>query len=510
MTYDASLSGFWSFRGLYEMEQNDLTAAEKSLDEAFSRDDWELGDFDHFLDEYFSLLFRLGRWEKILKAEESVAFQRGERAEILLAAGWADYFLGKGEKAFSRGRKGVDFYPGDWRFHPLLIAAGSDDWIPSLIHYWGKDDEVMNEIFIRLYRLQCLPDSLADWYINDGKEPGAFLTLTERIKSASGRNGSYLTDYLQTWQTADLYSLMSLADLGGESDRIMLNRYILDFPGELLYDGDGDTFPEIKLTEKKILMSDRNRDGRWDTQIALGRGGMPESWQSYDNKGTSSQMIHFFEWPYVREVVRSSNDTTQNLDYLYPRFSLKGEGLLPENTIEDVMAPLVLELADWIGTADLKIPFHVLSKNCREIKERKEGILTRKYYLTDGEVVGIEEDTDHMGWFNRQVLLDKGEITAARRDLNGDGTFDVFEYYENGNWQGYAVNLNGEGQSDYFEDWSFIPLKIWDYDGDSFMDGLMAGPYGEETVTVIPHRDDPRDVGDYIDWERRFEAQWYR
>ena len=121
----------------------------------------------------------------------------------------------------------------------------------------------------------------------------------------------------------------------------------------------------------------------------------------------------------------------------------------------------------------------------------------------------MEEDPDDLGYLSRQVLIEDGIITAARRDLDGDGVFDIFEYYDKGVWSGYAVN-DGEGRSGFFEDWTFIPLKIWDYDRDSLMDGMIAGPYGEDVVTILPHRKDPRDVGDYLSWERKFEAQWYR
>ncbi|MDC7224246.1 MAG: hypothetical protein PQJ60_10935 [Spirochaetales bacterium] len=510
LTYDDTLSGLWFYRGLYELEQEDLSHGLVSLERALDADDWEKADFDYFLDTLFPLYVRLGKWESVLEGEKRVAYHRVNRKEILLAAGWADYFTGNRQDAARRARAGVDLYPGDWRFYPLIIASGEEDRVPSLLRYFGDDPMVMGQIFDRLYTLQSLPLELKVWYEAQNDEIGAFLSLEEELLRGGSSTGNRLEQYLVQWEPKDLYRLIRLVHLSTGEDRDRINRYLVEERGSFFYDGDGDGYNELFLTEEKRLKADRDRDGLWDRELSLDREGSPIRWAAWDHGDSSSYTYNFYEWPYVEEVLRTEGDSSQTFSYLYPRFSLNEGESFPERVFLDETNPAVTEWVEYILADDIHSSFSSLLTECRLIEERKGGHLARRYFLKDGEVFALEEDLREEGIMSRQVLLDQGRIVAARRDLDSDGRFDLFEYYEDGIWQGYALNRNGEGGADYYEDWTFIPLKIWDYDRDRFMDGYLAGPYGEQTVTVIPHRDDPRDVGDFIAWERKFEAQWYR
>ncbi|MDC7221943.1 MAG: hypothetical protein PQJ59_18575 [Spirochaetales bacterium] len=506
MTYDENLSGLWLFKGLYEEEAQDYRAALVSWEKAFSLDDWESGDFDRFVDSLFPLYSRLGMWESIHEGEERIAFHRSYGKEILIASGWADYFLKNPRAAAIKARKGIDLYPGEWRFYSLMIASGGDDWIPTLLRYFGGDEEIMDLIFHRLYKLNVLPPSLDEWYRANSASLKSYLDLEDRLEGEGDGAGDDLASYLAEEQPADLFLIGRLNSLCGEQGRGMINDYILSAERDFSYDGDGDRIREALFTADHQLNVDRNRDGIWETEIRLDKSGLPSLWRSRGEE--ELREVSLYEWPSINRVKRERESSVQVFDYLYPRYSL--EDYLNFRDFNNFDSPRVLELFDYIQGGDLNISFDSLLTECRYIEEWHGEALARKYYLASGEIMAIEEDPEGEGYFSRQVLLEGGVIQAARRDLNRDGRFDLFEYYENGNWKGYAFNDSWDEKSDFYEDWSFIPLKIWDYDQDSFMDGYMAGPYGEITVTVVPHSDDPRDVGDFISWERKFEAQWYR
>ena len=509
LDYDDSLSGLWFFKGLYEYDRELFPEAEASLDRAWQSNDWEGGDLDRFIDLYFPLMSRLGKWDKILESEKGTAFHRVNRKSVILAAGWADFYLGRTDEAARRGRKGIDLYPDDWRFYALAVAGGRTEWVQTLLYNWDDDTNVMGRIFERLYKTGTLDSSLYSWYRNRNDRWGNLLMTEEKLRSGGNDSSRIISDYLDTWKPRDLVILRRFYDLADSSAREVLNRYLLEEEGEFSYDGDGDSYPEILLSEGKILQADRDRDVRWDTRIALGEDGNPSLWES-SGGDTGNIEYRFYEWPYLKQMVREKRGNSQTFDYLYSRFSFTDDTLLSERAFPDVDNPEVMALTVFILGEDIHIPYHTLLVKCRSINESKSGGPTRKYYVVEGEVIAYEEDPEGQGQFTRQVLIENGRISAARRDLDGDGIFDLFEYYEKGVWSGYAVNYEGNGDSDFFEDWSFIPLKIWDYDGDSLMDGLLTGTYGEVVETVIPHREDPRDIGDYLSWERKFEAQWYR
>ncbi|MBN2626551.1 MAG: hypothetical protein JXA95_07790, partial [Spirochaetales bacterium] len=359
-----------------------------------------------------------------------------------------------------------------------------------------------------LYKQDALPAGLREWYEKRNSPFAAYLVCERTLAEKRNEALTALNTYLKDYQPEDLFLLSRLGrySLAGVGET--LNNYIRGTDKTLLYDRDDDSFPEMSLSADKILSYDRSGDGIHDRLIRLDSRGMPLAWQRIDSSG--SLEMDFFAWPFVSRVVRTGNGREQDFDYLYPRFSLISENLIPRKAFSDPSVPTPLEWVDFLQTEDLNPPFQILLGNCRFIEESREGKIARIYHIVNGEVMGIEEDTEGEGRFSRQVLVDKGEITAARRDLDGDGVFDLYEYYEKGVWKGYAINADGEGRSEFFEDWSLIPLKIWDYDGDSFMDGYLTGTYGENRVTIVPHRDDPRDVGDYLKWERQFESKWYR
>ena len=364
LTYDESLSGLWFFKGLHEFGQDDFLRAERSLDSAWMNNDWDGGYFDRFLDLYFPLLSRLGRWEKILAAEDGVAFHRHNKKEILLACGWADFFTGRPEGAASRGRKGLDLYPGDWRFYPLALAGGEREWIPSLIHYWGDDDKVMGQIFQRLYKLDSLDPELYSWYRERDDRWGDFLKAEEAL-TRNPRNLTALTDYLNRWNPDSLYLIKRLSDLSGPSSEEAVDNYLLGEQGGFLYDGDGDTFPEIMLTEEKSLLADRDRDGLWDTRIALS-GRKPVDWESIDNGEERSVKYRFYEWPFVEEVTRGRDRGSQLLRYLYPRFSLAEAQAFPEGAFRNGENPSLMELTGFILGHDLSVPWHILLEKAGE------------------------------------------------------------------------------------------------------------------------------------------------
>jgi hypothetical protein len=508
LAYDDGLSGLWFLQALYDRDKEDFPAAEESYERAFLRDDWDGGDYDGFLDSYFSFLLNLHRWDLILERGESLPYQRKDRAEVLYASGWSSFETGDRESALSQSRRGIDLYPADWRFFALALAAGGTDWLPSLIHYWGSEAAVMEKAVRQLYKHDALPPGLREWYEKRDSSFAAYLVCERTLAEKRSDALTVLDSYLKENRPDDLFLLSRLGRFGQEGVRDILNSYILAAQRNLPYDREDDDFPEMALSEDKILSFDRNGDGIRDRLVSLDRSGMPLSWQRNSRNGAMS--MDFFAWPYISRVVRTGNGRVQNFDYLYPRFSLADENLIPAKAFAVPDVPTPLEWVDFLQREDLNPPFQILLKNSRFIEESRNGQISRIYHIAKGEVMAIEEDPEGEGRLSRQVLVDRGEITAARRDLDGDGVFDLYEYYEKGVWKGYAINADGEGRSEFFEDWSLIPLKIWDYDGDSFMDGYLTGTYGENMVTIVPHRNDPRDVGDYLKWERQFESKWYR
>jgi hypothetical protein len=506
--YDNRLSGLWCARGVLLEVKNDLAGAADAYQRALIFDDWQGSDYDFFLNKYFKLLTRLGKWEKIIETRESIGFYRVNNSQVLLSSAWADYYLGNEREAAEKASRGISLYHENPDFYTLLIACGGDRRIiDSFLYYWGDKKEELFSSLYTLYKLNKLPGELEEFYILEAQDDlSRFLALKQTLLKKQGDLAS-LKDYLENQSLYDLDFIFELYNLTDNKGKKIIEDELLKFSHDYFTDKNGDNYKELILNRERILSIDRNRDGLFETHIEFNQGGLPQNWISNMPSGNKRD-ISFFSWPYVKEVKRSTPYGVQIYSFLYSQFNLEREDIvdfLYENNSFSLVGMLKA-----LQIRDLSIPWENFINNCYLLQEYRNSILFRNYLIHGGEILGIEEDSQGDGLLDRQILMDKGEIQAARRDLDNDNKYDLFEYYEKGIWKGYAINLNGKGWSDFYHDWSVIPIKIWDFDKDHIINSYSLESLGGEIKMIKPQVSDIIKVEDLLYWENRFEAQWYR
>lgn len=502
LTYSDELSGLWHIKGRLSIDETDWDSALASYERALTEDDWEGGDFYAFLIDYMDLLTKMKHWDKILHSRSYLGPHWIDREPVLLASGWAHFYLNNEEAALGCASKGISLYPESYDFYLLHMAIRRDNTIErGFLYYWGEDVSVMESAAYRLFKLNRLTPALSLRLMNiSASELSRSLSLMAKEGEADYQEA--LADFIIAGGTEDLDILNRFYGSASTENKRRIDKYVLAGNRTFYMDRDGDSYRELLLDDKLVLTIDRNWDGRKESVIPLDKSGLPREWIDFQDRG-EERIIRFFEWPQVREILLKREGVQRKFAYPYPRFSLEERVSLPR--VSDLFAFL-----NWCYSQRLSLAPELILDGIHRMEMAGEGLPNRIYYFHDNRLTALEEDEDRDGFYERQVVFKGDQIEAARRDLDQDGLFDLFEYYDRGKWSGFAVNLNHRSWADFYEDWSLITLKLWDYDDDQLINGYILESTGGTEKIIVPRRDDVIRVEDLLYWEKRFESQWFR
>jgi len=240
-------------------------------------------------------------------------------------------------------------------------------------------------------------------------------------------------------------------------------------------DGFADELGRLTLNEA-VWHSYLNQSGRPHYSVNIVNGLITSI---NEKRGHNEILWEFISYPYVSRVTVS-----------FPQLNQVGARRLVYTIVPGSITfapPANHSLrADWAAvpvfnaTTALPEQWQLLA-NSSQLDEYYGSFHFRSMRLLNGEVVTILEDSSGRGRFDYLLMVQDWQVQYARRDVNGTGNFNLFEYYRDGVWVGLAYFGDDREIAVYFEDWQTIPIKLWDFDRDGYIDAYyFEGPLGRE------------------------------
>lgn len=368
--------------------------------------------------------------------------------------------LMRGDTAAAKAlaRRGFSRYPGESFF--LLTRVRLDDELAASIlkGLLEGDRRYATPDLVRFYLLSetnpLVTSDLLALYDEVAGEPSFEQAMAE-MRQQTRISYSFIDDIIDRFPLLDLNQYRTLADrLPSDDLRSFLESRILQSPGRLSYDENGDGYYEMALFFE---------DGKWSLVTYDG-----------DQDGENDWMVKFTDSRPV-SVEWTKEGVKHRVEYgYYPSAqSFETEGL-ELVTFGGAGYPLPLvEMPSSIFTA---VPRLHLGSGTEMFPE--DAVLERNVLGTSPRAVRLLSGgrTLTEGPDFRRVSV-AGKVTTGERDLDGDGRFELREIWEEGKLTGYTEDRDGDGLPEYAELLADPIRRMWDLTGDGVFDVIRSGQF---------------------------------
>lgn len=495
MEFNSDSSGLWFARAEIESRHMEYKNALDSARRAYSIDQWSGSSFSHFLQLYSELLDRLGMHEEYCEVFQDIQWNSAIDSNLLALYAESLRSSGKISAAIEAAEKGLSLFEDDPQFFTTLLAIDPQAYLFVFDDQWGTNPQVISEVVEPLLWIAD-EGTLLEFYLDKGaddwkKEFWKILFWdSETMETFLGKN-----EYVR-----EMKYLASIYKNSDRASKMLLMDFLRQSQERFLWDQDNDGFSDAYLAFQDnhwLFQFDSDQDGAMEGSMLFSSDFVPEHFTKTLAEGYVEIDYH---WPYIQDL--TWNRSSKKLVYSFSRGSLKS--LIPPVFSGDFLAYCeILEQLEW----DMN-EYELMSKSRNISEYYQSSILFRRYFLQNGRIFLVREDSDLNGKPDRLLQTDNWKPLAAIRDLDEDGSFDIYEYFYNGQWEGVFLDNNNDRVGDYIESWNPLELRIWDFNQDGFMD---AGFNKEEKSAIIIRDEKERiPLDETLFWDVDFHSFWYQ
>lgn len=495
MEYDSGFSGLWFAAAEIEYRSMEYRKALESARRAYSLNQWSGSDYHHFMNLYGTLLERMGLYGEFCSVFQEL--QWNSTLDPALMARYAESLRKKGdiEAAIMAAEKGLSLFVDEPRFFTTLLAVDYEKYLVVFDDLWGDDASLVSEIVEPVLWFSDTGE-LREYYIGKGVDDWKkefWKTSYWDVASVEAYLGQY--EYIS--------EMKYISAIYRQSDRDT-KRLLLDFLRQTQerylwdqnYDGISDAYLAFQGNQW-LFQYDLNQDGSMEGSMRFSPEFIPETFSKTVPEG---EVVIEYQWPFIREMIW--NRSSKKLVYQINRGDLKS--LIPPAFSGDFLDYCeVIEQLDWSMNE-----YDILSKSSNISEYTESSILFRRYFLQNGRIFIIREDSDLNGKPDRLIQTDHWIPLAAIRDLDEDGSFDIYEYFHNGQWEGIFLDNDKDKIGSYIESWNPLELLIWDFNQDGFMDTGFNKL--EKRAIIISDEKEQIPLGETLFWNFDFSNFWFQ
>lgn len=495
MEYDQNLSGLWYARALIQNRRLNFEEALQSARMAYTIKQWEGTAINEFLYLYCQLLDRMKQNEEYISVYQSLQWNSAVDPELLLHYAESLRKTGAFEEASIAAEKGLSLFTEDPRFFKTLLSLNSQKYLYLFEDLWGNDPAAVTQIIEPLL-----------WEKNDTGLWSFYITYgagdwRKKFWENAFWNVDILADFLEDNEyIREMKYLESVYHMGDKEVQKLVLDFIAQSRERFIWDRDKDGYTDGYLVfqdQSWFFQFDSNQDGNPDGAVHFSTSFVPQHLSR--NLGTSSVEINY-HWPYVNEV--EWKRSSRKLVYTLQRGSLI-------SSIPPLYSSDFLSYCDVIEQVEWNMDEYDLLQRSQNVSEYfDQNYIFRKYYLHNGRIFMVREDSDLNGRPDRLLKTNNWQPLAAIRDLDEDGTFDLYEYFHEGQWEGVFLDNDNDQRGDFLESWNPVEILIWDFNQDGFMDS----GFNKQRNRAIIINDEKEQISlqDTLFWDLDFNRFWFQ
>jgi len=495
LQYDLQLSGLWYAKTIIHNRKLEYGKALESARIAYSLKEWEGTPINKFLTLYSQLLDRMHLYEECKQLYLDLQWDSAADPVLLLRYAESLQQTGDLEGAVIAAEKGLSLFSDDPRFFQLLLSIDSQKYLYIFEDLWSQNPDIVSRIIEPLL-WEKQDAGLLNFFVKYGAEDWKKEFWERTFWDVEG-----LSDYLsENEYIRDMKYLESIYHRGDEKVQNLIMDFMKQSRERFNWDRNKDGYTDAFLAfqnDSWLFQFDSNQDGVSEGTVRFSSSFLP---QEYSRELEHGRVDVDYHWPFVREI--TWNRGSHKLVYTLQRGSLKS--LIPPLYSKDLLA-----YCDVIAQLEWNMNEYELLQRSQNVSEyTDQSILFRKYFLQNGRIFMVREDSDLNGIPDRLLKTDNWQPLAALRDINEDGIFDLYEYFHEGQWEGIFLDSNQDQRGDYLESWRPGEISIWDFNQDGFMD---SGFNKQRNRAIII--DDEREkisLDDTLFWDLDFRNFWFQ
>lgn len=470
MEFSMGLSGLWSAKARIENQQNLYGQALLSSFQAMELDQWQGSSYLEAAAFHSELLLQLKEYEAHNEWYQRLPEMLRWNRHILYDQCFSLWKTEAVLEAIDLARRGLSLYPWDSRFQTILLLQDDPAELARFDRHWGQQPQRVDQVFYPLLGDTDFP--YWNYYQEHSNSPW----------SAHRPNFFWSVDAMESFlqeyhDLNDLALIKEIYENSDEESRSLISDWLMTKNREFLWDQDFDGHSEGRLVIEDQTMEffwDVDQNGLWEVHWLYSWDssdlGLLESQNAYERRSFTFQY-----WPYIdqAQIIRE----TERRVY----FFRDKEFLSTLNPSQSW-----LELLFELPSLGHPLEETQLLEHAYRLEQFREGHLFRVYFVDQGRVFYILEDSDGSRVPDRLLRVENGFSQAGLRDIDEDGHMDLYEHYSRGTWQALIMN-RGEGfHNDYLEAWEPIEIQLWDFNP---LNGWNSGFNKEENPPILLERD---------------------
>jgi tetratricopeptide (TPR) repeat protein len=418
----------------------------------------------------------------------------GPRDDPEAALLWGEALLGQGDAggAARYWSEALRRYPRDWRLYLHLDRA---------LQRLGRPAEALEGLGRGRRELpEAAELSLEAARLT--RERGERLRLLDEYAARGGEEPA-ATALALTLQPRDPPALLERFLRQGGNSRLlpldMLIGYYRARPGK-----QAETLLQAVRAYSGQRIVDADEDGYYEEQYRLSNGSL-EYWRlDQDQDGVPEAEVRFVSgapqslsaggleyrysaYPFLAEVVVQDPERLRayQLEPYRVRLELFRDSAVTTPSAKLRPLRLALRASRWPGEQAIRGWSYALLEN----GAGSNATALRRYTLSGGATLRMEESPDGQGRYGHVVEYSRGVPTSGMRDLDGDGRFELREQYTGGGLSALTLDQDGNGTPEYRQE--FTPegtRSLWDYNQDGVTDSRELERPGGEVVREFSSR----------------------